>query len=89
MTLGTTSDGKKAWQAHDAYNHSISAAKVFPAWYQPQTLQVLPDVDGDGIEDILVLGSTSDGKSVIMVQSGVDGTDIKLLVLPSWFVPNF
>ena len=89
VTLGTTSDGKKAWQAHDAYNHSISAAKVFPAWYQPQTLQVLPDVDGDGIEDILVLGSTSDGKSVIMVQSGVDGTDIKLLVLPSWFVPNF
>ena len=87
VSLGITSDGKKAWLAHDAYNHTVSAAKVFPAWYQPQTLKVLPDVDGDGIEDILVRGSTSDGKSVIMVQSGATGADIKIMVLPSWFVP--
>ncbi len=87
VSLGTTTDGKKAWQAHDAYNHTVSAAKVFPAWYQPQTLKVLPDVDGDGVEDILVRGSTTDGKTVLMVQSGATGADIKVLVLPSWFTP--
>ena len=87
VSLGTTSDGKKAWLAHDADNHTVSAARVFPRWYQPQSLQVIADVNGDGVEDILVRGSTSDGKSVIMVQNGATGADIKVLVLPSWFVP--
>ena len=89
VSLGTTSDGKKAWQAHDANNHSLSASKVFPTWYQPLTLKILPDVDGDDVEDILVRGSTSDGKAVIMVQNGVTGADINILVLPSWFVPHY
>ena len=88
VSLGSTSDGKKAWLAHDADNKTVSTAKVFPGWFQPKTLSVLPDVNGDSVEDIQVRGLTSDGKFVVMIQSGATGADIKVIVLPRWFVPQ-
>tara|TARA_R110000737_G_scaffold256229_1_gene265125 strand:+ start:177 stop:3377 length:3201 start_codon:yes stop_codon:yes gene_type:complete len=87
VSLGTTSDGKKAWQAHDAKTKAVTAARVFPAWYQPQSLKVIPDVNGDDVQDVLVLGATTDNKTVFMVHNGVSGDDIKTIILPNGFIP--
>ena len=87
VSLGQTSDGKRAWLSHDSYHHNQLAARVFPAWYQPTSIKTIPDINNDGVEDILVRGNTSDGKVVLMVQNGQSGQDIKVIVLPSWFTP--
>jgi hypothetical protein len=88
VTLGQTSDGKKAWLTHDSYHHNQLVARVFPAWYQPTAIEIIPDINGDGAQDILVEGETSDGKVVLMVQHGKTGRDIRVIVMPSWFAVN-
>ncbi|TMO82180.1 hypothetical protein [Pseudoalteromonas spongiae] len=39
VSLGQTSDGKKAWLSHDSYHHNQLAARIFPAWYQPSNIE--------------------------------------------------
>ena len=88
VALGTTSDGKNAWISRDSNSGVQNSASVFPAWYQPSVLRVIPDITDDSANDILVIGQTTDGKSVVMMQEEVSGQQIRVFTLPGWFTPT-
>lgn len=105
LTLGNTTDGKKAWAIFTKNAGTPLASHAFPLWFTPKKVASLPrtkltvdfytlQTSGYRVEDyILISGETSDGKDVIMMQNSYDWGDgintLTTIVLPSNFKPVY
>ena len=88
VTLGATTDGKKAWLVFDINSKTLVSSFAFPVWFQPKQLLVVEDVNGNYKDEILVFGQTSDGKSVWMMHDSAWRAEITRLVYEQGYEPD-
>ncbi|TMO82041.1 lectin like domain-containing protein [Pseudoalteromonas spongiae] len=90
ISLGITSDSKYAWFSHDTVSLQQITSKVLPNWFTPSQIRAVNDLSGDSIEDVLIMGETTDSKRLILGQDSQTGTHLKTFQLPAdWSVVNW
>jgi M6 family metalloprotease-like protein len=86
--LGGTSDNKKAWITFDGESGQLLKSLAFPSWFLPTKMSRVPDFSGNTKDELLVLGTTSDSKSVLMLNDSWVKNEISRIVFPRWYSPT-
>jgi predicted CxxxxCH...CXXCH cytochrome family protein len=67
----------------DAMSGAWVKSVFFPAEYVPQLVNILPDVNGNGADEVGVLGVDASGAVVVNIKDAVSGAWVKSVFFPS------
>lgn len=85
---GKTSSNQSVWFRYDSLTGANLGYKAQPGWLTTSQSYMGADINNNGIESVISLGTSPSGAHLWIAQDAFTGLEVKRLVFPSWFIAS-
>ena len=88
IIFGRTPSNTAVWLKYDSVTGASLGQGTYPGWFNAEKFYIGPDINANGTESVVTLGTTSGGAKVWLAQDARSGGQVRSGGYPGWLTPS-